>query len=329
MAESLALTVEKIKDLISQQGLSYDERSKTLHTTCPTCGRSDKQSIRKYDGATICYRGKCDFGRQDFVHWLALTAKISVEDAKALIYTKKPKTVFEEVKFEEDGRIIMNGMEKERTPVPWPPENTVSLTFDSDGSNYLKNRGIPPEIAAIYNIRYNITTRRVIFPIFEGDKCYGYQGRAVDKVDKSDKVKSNYGFDRSNLVMFSDKLIANSHVIICEGPIDALKFQLVGNFVATMGKVVTNNQIDVIMKSAPKKIYLGLDDDAFSETNGLIKKLKKMGLKVYLLEVPESCKERCNGSDKKADFGECTFEEARQAFENAKEVDSYHIQFRI
>jgi hypothetical protein len=115
--------------------------------------------------------------------------------------------------------------------------------------------------------------------------------------------------------MFYDQIQNGGHIIICEGPFDAMKFHYCGGNIATLGKVVTDKQIELLLAKKPKAIYLGLDDDAVAEMTELRNKLK--GFPIYQLSVPQSTINRCQLIGKKADFGECTFEEANFAFSTA------------
>ena len=131
-------------------------------------------------------------------------------------------------------------------------------------------------------------------------------------------MRNNEGFSRETLVMFADNLIGSNFAIVAEGPVDAIKFEQVGGNICTMGKVVTDKQLDIIKSYGIQKVYLALDDDALLEKNLVAEKLN---LTTFRLSVPKSCIERCEKIGKKADFGECTFDEARQAFESAIPVE--------
>jgi hypothetical protein len=53
--------------------------------------------------------------------------------------------------------------------------------------------------------------------------------------------------------------------------VDALKCHLAGGNVASMGKVVSSQQIALIKASGVRRVYLGLDRDAATETMKLAK----------------------------------------------------------
>ena len=114
--------------------------------------------------------------------------------------------------------------------------------------------------------------------------------------------------------------------IVAEGPFDGLKFEKVGSNISTMGKVVTEQQLERIYSYGVSKLFLALDDDAAYEINEIV---QKTHLECFRLNVPESCRARCAAMGKKADFGECTYEEAEYAFLNATPMNSTMILMHV
>jgi hypothetical protein len=316
----------RIVDLISEAGVGMKEKANTIYTTCPLCQKDDKFSILKKSGACICYRGSCTFGKRPFREWVALTFHISEQEAKTKLFgereekkeeilsslTLRMPTADDDEDLED---LSLNGLQE----MPWPEFHMVPIASPAaaEGAAYLASRGVTSEIATKHEVCYSRTYRRVYFPVKMSGKCFGYQGRHIDKVESSFRMRNNDGFRREALVMFADNLLGKDFAIVAEGPVDAIKFDLVGGNVCTMGKVVTDKQLDIIRSYGIQKLYLALDDDALFETNELAKRSR---LSAYRLEVPKSCKERCDLAGKKADFGECTYEEAKLAFENAVPV---------
>jgi hypothetical protein len=316
-----------IKEVIEEQGLSFREKARTIYTTCPKCDQDDKFSIIKENGSCVCYRGSCDFGRRWFDEWLSLTSRCTIQEAKERISDGPVITgEFAKITTNFDLNLQLEDIEVEQLEeLTWPPHDTVMIDRDipTDGLAYLESRGVPAEVASHYGIRYSIQRRRVIIPVFMNGKCYGWQGRAIDDVEDGFRMRNNEGFRRAKLVMFLDQIRPNSHVIISEGPFDAMKFHLVGGNISTLGNEISNEQIELIFSKRPSGIYIALDADAAKETTKLIG--RSQDLKVYTLEVPDSCKRRCEKAGKKADFGECTFVEAKESFLNARQRSKHEI----
>lgn len=315
---------DKIIKILEETGISFKERGRTIHTECPKCHKDDKFSILKANGSTVCYRGSCDWGIQPFTNWVAETLGISVAEARGKVYQTD---YFKEFTFEvkkKTNEDTWNPFAEEIPEIPLPNHSYTIGGSKNDGTVYLERRGLPAVICDHFGIKYLLDLRRVMFPVVLNGKFVGYQGRSIDKVPDKDKVRNNEGFRRDSLVMFLDHVKENEFVIIAEGPVDALKFYNVGNFVATMGKIISKKQIDLIKTKKPQKVYLALDGDAALEMSNLA---REFDVPTFLLTVPDSCKKRCELINKKADFGECTFEEAAEALNSAQPLGYYNLIF--
>lgn len=322
-----------IKQKIEEQGEEYRERANTIHTRCPRCDRNDKFSILKENGSCICYRGSCDFGTQWFEVWLSETAGISLKEARSQIYgPPRAQSVSNQI-----GDPFIK-TQKERAedpflPIDWPPTfiggkgTEESMWMDEpqakDGLQYIESRGIPLQIANKLSLQYFPKSRRVVFPVLKDGVCFGWQARTIDS-DVSPKILTSPGFKRANMVMFADQIKRDDFVIICEGPVDAIKFFCVGGAVCTMGKTVTAKQIEFILSYNPKKIYLALDPDAAEEMNKIF---AVVDVPVYIIEIPDSCINRCKLNNKKPDFGECSFRECYIAWGEAKPMATQIVQY--
>jgi hypothetical protein len=307
---------DRIKEIISDQGFQFSEKSRTISTECPICNRSDKFSILKENGSCICYRGSCDFGRRWFEDWLSLTANIPIEEAKRVVKGRPESSRTGEIKI-YFGK-AEKPKEEEIPAIEWPPYSFLPITDKEsvEGLEYLKKRGIPLTVAIEYDIRYSPFVRRVVLPIVMDGKCYGWQARAIDKVEDKDRMRNNQGFRKDSVLMFHDNLSKYSSGMLFEGPFDAMKFNKLGGIVCSMGKNISNKQVDLINKSKISVLYLGLDADAAKESSELVRKIEKP---IRVLSVPESCIERCKELGKKADFGECNPSEILEAFKTAKD----------
>lgn len=319
---------EKIVEIIREAGVGLVEKTNTIRTTCPSCGRDDKFSILKKNGSCVCYHAKCEFGKRWFEEWISLTLNVTVKEARKMLYSEEidPDRLAstDRLNFE----VAQEQAEETLNEITYPAFHMSSITDpdSADGLRYLEGRGITKDQAVKYEICFSKLERRVYFPIKMGGRFYGYQGRHIDKVDDSMKMRNNDGFRRELLVMFADNLEDSDFAIVAEGPVDALKFDSVGANVATMGKIVSDKQLAVIYSYGISKLYLALDDDAAYEMNQIV---SKTHLEAYRVTVPESVVQRCRAVGKKADFGECTQEEAKLAFEAAKPINPNSIMLYV
>jgi len=301
--------------------------SKSTHNSyildCPKCGKKDKLYIRKKDAAFICFScGELSNfkGRADFA--LSVITGEPLESVRSQLLGEITLANFEETFkfklpiFEEE---VAPTEDFTLEPQPYPASvKELTHKLSLPGVKYLESRGVNLETALRYNVRYDIASKRVIFPVEANGDLYGWQGRYTnkttyvfqDKIVRIPKILTQNGTPRDKLVMFYDRLLGSDKAVICEGPMDAIACDLIGGNVATMGKIVTKWQIQLIRHLGVKTIYLGLDPDAIQETLRLINELEEE-FNLYILEPLPGFK----------DLGEMTPQQVYQQYLNAKPVN--------
>jgi hypothetical protein len=302
---------DALKQLV--RPVPHKQNSMSYILTCPRCSKKDKLYLRKRDGRFVCFycRDKSDFyGYAEYA--LKELLQMSLEELRSLLYGTQTVTNGGRMElslrdFYGDSDEIPEDEEEPMLPIELPCDCVhIDEPMARKAQTYLLGRGIGPELWKIYGIKYWPSKQRVVFPVSEGETVWGYQARTIVK-DVQPKILTSTGLKRDRVVMFADRLKGSAHAVVCEGPVDAIKFHLVGGNVATMGKVVTDRQIGCIKDRGIEKIYLALDPDATDEMNNLIRKLRS-DFKVYQVEVPHGFK----------DFGEMPLEAVRDCFNNAK-----------
>lgn len=146
-------------------------------------------------------------------------------------------------------------------------------------STYLRSRGLSDQDFAKYDVRYCITpgesnwNQRAIFPI------YDIQGRCRSAVGRTISLKNSRRWvnwtnsDLSSLlwpVGYFDKknrwrlIKFPPHVVITEGVFDCLAVLKLSKYqaVCTMGKRISNAQIDLLRKLGVRSVTLAWDKDA-------------------------------------------------------------------
>lgn len=276
---------------------------------CPLCGGKEKLYIRKSDGRFRCFRCYTDngFGGEIQYALLELT-DLSLDTIKRGLYgSTQEQASYLDLKmrdFLEDNE--EDEVKEDLHTLTWP-YHCIPIVHPGakKGQDYLQGRGISTEIANDYQIRYSPQNRAVVFPVYVGEDLLGWQYRTIDKViDNSPKTWSSPDLPRDKAFMFSSRLNNSDHAVLCEGPVDAIKAHLVGGNIAAMGKSISATHIAILLRSGIKKIYVGLDPDAFSELNPLMRKLDNIELRyVSILQT----------GDDKADLGSLSMEKARDA----------------
>lgn len=319
-----------LKEYLLDKGIQFYENVQSLILTCPICGKTDKLYIRKSNGQFKCFSCGDEFksGRPDRA--LAALTNTDIEEVQLELYGSAPRAVDHLNIVVQDPYNWNDAEFLDDRPTVEFPEDFVSIghPYAIDGAHYLAGRGIPLDVAKIYNIHYSLTHKRVIFPVEEKGRLLGWQGRIVyedqEYIDKrtgeTKKIPKMLGSKNTPLhkcLMFGDRLDGSDHIILCEGPIDAIKCHLVGGNVATMGKAVSQRQIEIINGLPIPKVYIALDPDAQTEIDKLVGEFPDK--EVYTMIAPPPYK----------DLGEMSFEEVLELYRTAPRVTRGQIRYHL
>jgi DNA primase len=322
---------DELKDLIVKSGVPFKQNGNSFKFTCPKCNKPEKLWMLKKTGRFICFycsetegfKGKAEFALTELLG-LPLVAIREKLYGKSAILSSATGIEFNLHDFFDDNDEEFLPDSVAQNPIEWPPDAfPIADALAAKGAAYLEGRGVPTDVASFYDIHYWPSHQRVLFPIIANGYLLGHQGRTIleetefvlpsGKVYRIPKILTSATTRRDGVLMFQDSLQNPDHVIVCEGPIDAIKCHLVGGAVATMGKNVSREQIRLINDSPAKKVYVGLDPDAVSEIKSLVKAFPQK--ETYLLQPLPG----------KKDLGECSMEEVRQQFYKAEIFDGFKL----
>ncbi len=319
--------LERLTQLLDEFGLPRPRLSgQSLLYDCPFCSKAKKLAVRRRDGRFACWSCRTTNGSEgDAERLLSMLFRITISDARDKLFGKEgPAQSFylepmlaEEV--DEDEEVQWETLPSRSWEYHHYP---IGEKGTDKGVAYLEGRGVSLEVAKQYGIRYSPIERRVIFPVEVGDTLVGWQGRLVVPHTWTDeqgvpregmKVLSSPGIPRDRVLMFQNRIVG-SHAVLTEGPFDAIKAHLCGGNVASMGKMVSRGQLDVLRKKGIKTLYLGLDPDAADDTMRIIRNFA-FDLDVKLLEPPK-------GYD---DLGDAPIEAVYEAFCSAPTVKPWRM----
>lgn len=322
---------EKIQEFLDKYGIEpKKENARSFIFDCPACGGPEKLYIEKSNGRSICFKHKteqCPTSRTPLIKVLSLISEVPYEDVKNILTEKITVTAGEILEEPMIPNISAPNLPPKKITVPlepikpeqYPPGLMPIRALQdnegmvSEGIMYLSSRGLDIKNLEKFGVCYSTYMRRVVFPVVHQNKCYGWQARTIDK-NVEPRMYNLPGEWKTRTLMFYDNIVGSEFAIVAEGAISALKFALVGGFVATMGKLVSNEQLDLILEAGVQNIFLALDPDAIPEMCEIVSKIynKTNGLvQCFLVKVP----------DGKEDFGDCTYEECKTAFELAEPID--------
>jgi len=322
----------KIRALLQEYGVSFKPNSKSFIMSCPRCRKSQKLYIRKTDGRFVCWHCKevDNFhGRPEYA--LAELCGLPVAEIQKILYgeaTGKPTAIYLSIDvadFEDEDSADFVDVKPEMKPVAWPLDfYPLDHELGGKGARYLEARGVPLSVAMEYGIRYCPAKTSVVFPVQSQGHLYGWQTRLVEndkpywderrrRIVTPLKAITSTDLKRDQVLMFSDRLNGSRHCVLGEGPIDALKAHLCGGNVASLGKAVSDTQLELIRNSGVDKLYLGLDPDAYLELDRIRKKMRDLVL--YDFRPPAPFK----------DLGEMQMEAVKYHFDNAPILNPGHV----
>jgi hypothetical protein len=313
-----ALEAEGAAGPVAQTGKSYV-------FDCPKCTKRRRLYVRKRDGKFVCWYCRYTNDMEGGPAWLLVQLlNIPLAAANERLFGRDAgyMAVRLELPWMEAGED--ESYDQEWTVMQWPYHyHDIDDPRAKRGREYLAGRGIPVDIARVYQIRYSPVDRRVAFPVYASGVLVGWQARLIipheftgadGKTHSVPKILSSPDIPRDRVVMFQERLLDVKHAVITEGPVDAIKCHLVGGNIATMGKTISPGQLDALREAGVKRVYLGLDPDAAVETERLVKELST-DMEVYMVKVPAPYK----------DLGEMSFEEVREAVFAARPAHPWQL----
>jgi len=318
-----------LRELVEGGSAPFKQTARSYILFCPepNC-RRQKLHVEKTTGMSKCFR--CGF--RGWANWvLARVYGKSAEELDQLLYgVTTVGTII------DAGLIHMTdfwGEEEAETALlpteptyPAPMERSpdwcdIDEPMSAAGREYLEKRGIPLALAREYGIGFDPAEQRVLIPVVVEGQMRGWQGRYVHdtefvrngRVVHIPKVMT-VGKLGKECFMFQDRLAGRGAAVLTEGPFDALKCHYLGGNVASMGKDVSPRQLDILVRSGIKALYVGLDRDADRPVGSIVRALHGVVRLLRLLPPPH-----------RDDLGDCTFEEVVEQAAIAEEMGPAHV----
>ncbi len=320
-----------LKNIIESSSLRFRSGPQSYIFDCPKCNKPLKLYVRKRDGKFRCMRCGPDFsGWADEV--LSVLLSQPIQAIRELLYdhTSTPGTQAFSVEFEDhwdeffsDEEFIEG--EAQLPDLLWSPD-VFELTSPASvkGVEYLQRRGVDLELALQYGLKFNPAEQRVVFPVEQDGRLLGWQARYIKETSFYNEEKGEMisipkmltvGAIGGKALMFYDRLRGASHAVLTEGPFDAIACHLCGGNVATMGKGVTKQQLDLILKRGIRKIYVGLDPDASEDISRILRELSDNQVECLRLDPPKGYE----------DLGAAPREAVLESFKTAPKVNAGHM----
>lgn len=164
------------------------------------------------------------------------------------------------------------------------PEWFKAIDAGSTVHQYLRGRGVDDSDISFYGLGEGSGEFRdwVVLPSFgSGGECEYWVSR-----DTAKKTYRNPTVDRRYHVCFLDKALEQDtgQIVVCEGIFSAIAAGR--DAVATLGKLVTNAQINVMWEAGVRNVVLALDGDAWKEALDTAERMVRIGMDVKVLPLP-------------------------------------------
>lgn len=152
--------------------------------------------------------------------------------------------------------------------MPWPSGVDVlaDTPLHAPAWDYLRKRGLGPELLRDWRLgwgRMGWLREYILFPVLMDGGLVYWQGRFAGdwreaRVPKTRNPRSVEGYATAQDVLFNyDRAKAASHLVICEGPIDALKIG--PHAVALFGKVASPSKVARLLRCRALRYTVYLD----------------------------------------------------------------------
>lgn len=288
------------------QNVKYID-STECSSICPFCGSKGRNKFYfNSDGMYLCFL--CG-EKGSILSFFTKVCNLSKKDVHSLLgnydidSSKLENVNVDNLLYQVSNSIKgVSYQEEKETKFPPLPTNTVKLK-NVIGLNeykpffsYLLKRGVTQKQMLTYDIRFCINgkiktskgkelriTNSIIFVNYENGKPSYWNTRSIErnpflKTFNATPLDNTY-HSKKDSVFNLDKVSNNTTCVICESVFNALTVSdnfsdLVG--VATYGKVITDKQLVKIVSKKPKKIIIGLDQDATYEMYNLVSRLQSL-----------------------------------------------------
>lgn len=309
--------------LISILNVDYLKAGNEIRINCPFCGNDNKKMYFSSKGMYHCF--VCGESGGSLLSFLSKYYGESPIEVKIRLKQEHIANYGYRNIFTGNEQDIANGIiadlisssesNNQLKMIPLP-SNTKKLIDNYNNPEsypffaYLKRRGVTRDQLKHFDIRYVISGAA---PLKTGKTLYirnslvfvtYYKGNPVywntRSIEQNPNIKSfnasgdsSKYYSKKNSVFNIDSLNVNSMAVICEGIFNALTVDATKllNVVplATFGKQITDEQLQLIISKNPRYYFLYLDSDAFSTELKLANRLINFGIspnKIRLVTSP-------------------------------------------
>ena len=278
---------------------------------CPFCGETRKKLYISPNGKFICF--VCGTKGNSVTSFVMQLEKIPYREAKDLLkdqdYREAPQVVqttdnslFSALSLMQGKQEPVYNYQEEKHCPPYPTNtkfikdlNYSQLIRDAiPYIKYLDHRGITAHDVIDYNIGFTdygeikrpnksplVLKQSIVFTTYnrQHEPIY-WNTRSIEAdpyIKSFNALSQENEYSKKDTVFNLNRVDKDRIAVVCEGVFNAItctQDQYVG--LATFGKAVTKEQLELIVKAQPKAIYLFLDNDALKQSLDLPKRIKSI-----------------------------------------------------
>lgn len=306
-------------------GFDYVMSGDDIATQCPFCGETRKKFGMSPQGYWNCFI--CETAGRSLVSFVAQYNQVTFKEAKQMLadtnYTVDSQAVKD---YEANGNLfesvvnLLGDPIKQETHLRMPklPTNTYHLVDNMDNPEafpffvYLYKRKITLDQIYKYDIRYCIygeietslgrtikVINSLVFVTHNGKgKPVYWNTRSIDRnpyIKSLNAPAKENNYSKNNSIWNEQEMVHNKRLIISEGIFNSMMIEHKGvASIATYGKKITDEQIDLILSYNPVSIVLFLDTDARAEQWQLAQRITSKGFnpdKIFMVNNPNYFKD--------------------------------------
>lgn len=284
---------------------------------CPFCDTEKKKLYISPEGRFICF--VCSTKGNSVYSFVSQYYDCSFAEAKDILKDQGLAENYQSVEPTDHFDLLYQLVQlskKEKTvekTTPQFPSNTKLLMDNLNNPeaypyfSYLHRRGITLQQIEQFKIRYLvqgkvkrankndlIITHSIIFYTYnQHNQSVYWSTRSIDPnpyVKSLNAMADNTEISRKDIIYNMNHINQHSKMVICEGIFNAITCTNEAyTGIATLGKAITDNQINLMIKLNPKAYYIFLDNDAKAQELKLARRLFDNGVdysRIYLVKNP-------------------------------------------
>lgn len=265
------LNIEIVREFVYEHFIKVTESKNGhhFHCRCPICGDSKISKSKKrfhldFNGGNPIYNCFNCNSSGSFLQLYSYIKGLTINESKKELYKynsnniiqilskKKRDKIVEEIEYENFDYILNDCIDLDEEA-----EGYIKKSYQKLLKEFINNRHIPKN-TKLYVAYKGKFQSRIIIPIYDKyDNIIYFQARRLFK--EMPKKYDNPALKKGSIILNEYKFDKDKYIIVTEGLIDA--FGLGDNGTSALGKNITKEFIERLLKLTSKGVIIALDND--------------------------------------------------------------------